>query len=63
FVSVLGIKPGGTTDDGMFTFEFCECLGVCDYSPAVLVNDKVFGNLTAASPAEIIADYRKGVLQ
>ena len=29
----LGIKPGETTTDGMFTLKTVECLGACGYAP------------------------------
>ena len=36
----LGIEPGGTTADGMFTVQQSECLGACADSPVLLVNDR-----------------------
>jgi NADH:ubiquinone oxidoreductase subunit E len=35
----LGIVPGQTTADGMFTLMEVECLGACDRAPVVMVND------------------------
>jgi NADH-quinone oxidoreductase E subunit len=35
----LGITPGETTADGMFTLMEVECLGACDRAPVVMVND------------------------
>ncbi len=35
----LGITPGQTTADGMFTLMEVECLGACDRAPVVMVND------------------------
>ena len=35
----LGIHPGQTTPDGMFTLIEVECLGACDRAPVVMVND------------------------
>ena len=35
----LGIGPGQTTADGMFTLMEVECLGACDRAPVVMVND------------------------
>jgi NADH-quinone oxidoreductase subunit E len=37
--AVLGITPGQTTTDGMFTLMEVECLGACDRAPVVMVND------------------------
>ena len=36
----LGIAMGGTTADGMFTLQQCECLGACADAPVMLVNDR-----------------------
>lgn len=36
----LGIAIGGTTADGMFTLQQCECLGACADAPVMLVNDR-----------------------
>ena len=36
----LGIAMGGTTADGMFTLQQCECLGACADAPVMLVNGR-----------------------
>jgi NADH-quinone oxidoreductase subunit E len=36
----LGIEAGGTTPDGLFTVQACECLGACADAPVALVNDR-----------------------
>ena len=38
--SKLGIAAGGTTADGLFTVQQCECLGACADAPVMLVNDR-----------------------
>jgi NADH-quinone oxidoreductase E subunit len=35
----LGIRPGETTADGMFTLMEVECLGACDRAPVLMIND------------------------
>jgi NADH-quinone oxidoreductase subunit E len=35
----LGVEDGGTTADGLFTVQKCECLGACADAPVMLVND------------------------
>lgn len=42
----LGIKPGETTSDGLFTLELSSCFGACDISPAVKIGEEVYGKLT-----------------
>lgn len=56
----LGVKMGETTEDGRFTLEYCPCLGLCDIAPAIMINKKVYGNLTAESVREIIKIYIRG---
>ena len=57
----LGIKHvGETTSDGLFTLESTACLGVCEVSPAMQINEVVFGRLTPERLKNIIADYRAG---
>ena len=36
----LGVDAGGTTADGQFTVQECECLGACADAPVMLVNDR-----------------------
>ncbi len=36
----LGVSMGGTTADGMFTLQQCECVGACADAPVLLVNDR-----------------------
>ena len=42
----LGIQPGETTSDGLFTLLKVCCIGYCDRSPAMLINKKAYGSLT-----------------
>jgi len=42
----LGIRPGETTADGLFTLLPTACIGYCDLSPAVLINGRPYGPLT-----------------
>jgi NADH-quinone oxidoreductase subunit E len=42
----LRIEPGETTPDGRITLEFAECLGVCEFAPAILVGDTLHKNMT-----------------
>jgi NADH-quinone oxidoreductase subunit E len=53
----LGIGPGETTADGRFSFELTNCIGACDQAPAMLVDDEVYGHLTAEKISEILKSY------
>ena len=37
-----GIKPGGISEDGLFSVEEVECLGSCGSGPCLQVNEDVF---------------------
>jgi len=50
----LGIAMGETTPDGLFTLLPVCCIGYCDRSPAILVNQRVYGPLTPASLDELL---------
>lgn len=56
----LGIAPGETTSDGLFTLEYCECIGLCDTAPALMVNDSVYTNLTPQSAVALMQACRRG---
>ena len=59
FSSLLGIKPGETTEDGLFTIDAVRCLGACALSPAISINGNVYPNVKPSDVAKIIDDYRK----
>jgi NADH-quinone oxidoreductase subunit E len=50
----LGIRPGETTEDGMFSFERVACLGCCALSPVVQINDEIYGQVKPAKLLRII---------
>jgi NADH:ubiquinone oxidoreductase subunit F (NADH-binding)/NADH:ubiquinone oxidoreductase subunit E len=56
----LAIQVGETTSDGLFTLEHTACLGTCEVSPAMQINEVVFGNLTSAKVKEVLENYRAG---
>ena len=54
----LDIELGGTTADGLFTVLPVCCIGYCDLSPAMLINRKVYGGLTAEKIDQILEKLR-----
>lgn len=56
----LGIGPGETTKDGLFSFETVNCLGSCALAPVLVVDDVYYGKVTLEKLREIIEDVRKG---
>jgi NADH-quinone oxidoreductase subunit E len=57
----LGVGLGETTADGLFTLLPVCCIGYCDRSPAMLVNRRVYGELTPEKIDEIIEKCRREV--
>lgn len=44
----LNIKDGQlTTDDGLFSLETVSCLGACGLAPVVVINEKVYPQMTS----------------
>ncbi len=56
---VLGIDAGDVTEDGLFSWEEVACLGCCSISPAMMINDTAYGNLTPDTVGEIIDSIRE----
>ena len=55
---ILGIAPGETTADGMFTLDALRCIGACGIAPAVSINGKVYPKVEVSAIANIIEDLR-----
>ena len=58
FSELLGIKAGGTTDDGLFTIDSLRCIGACGIAPAVSINGKVYPKVTVDAVSAIINEYK-----
>ena len=58
FSELLGIQPGQTTEDGMFTLDALRCIGACGIAPAVSINGKVYPKLTPDAVPGIVEEYR-----
>ena len=59
FSELLGIKPGQTTSDGLFTLSALRCIGACSIAPAVSINGKVYPKMTVGKVQEVVDEYRK----
>jgi len=57
--SSLGIKPGETTEDLVFTLERVACIGACGLAPTMMVDAETHGRLTPKAAVEIIEGYRR----
>jgi len=57
--SILGLAPGGVTDDGLFSIDAVRCVGCCGLAPVLTVGTDTYGKLTKEMLPEIIAKYKK----
>jgi NADH-quinone oxidoreductase subunit E len=55
----LGIKPGETTADGLFTLKTVECLGACGYAPMMQLGKHYREHLTKEKIDAIVDECRK----
>jgi NADH-quinone oxidoreductase subunit E len=53
----LGVRPGGTTQDGRFTLLPIVCLGHCDHAPAMMIDDDLHGDLDRNRLASLLSAY------
>jgi NADH-quinone oxidoreductase subunit E/NADP-reducing hydrogenase subunit HndA len=60
FCEILGINPGETTADGLFTIDALRCIGACGIAPAVTINGKVYPKLSVDQVPGIVENYRAG---
>ena len=57
FSEIIGIKPGETSADGLFTLDALRCIGACGIAPAVTINGKVYPKLTVDAVPKIVEEY------
>jgi len=57
----LGVRPGETTPDGLFTLRTVECLASCGTAPVMQINGAFYENLTPEKVDRIVHDLRKGM--
>lgn len=55
----LGIEPGNSTRDGMFSLEVVACIGACGLAPVIAVNGEFHAGVTTQKISKILDTYRK----
>ena len=55
----LGIKPGETTKDGLFSIEETRCVGACGLAPVFTINGEVYGKATVQKLDQVIDELMK----
>lgn len=52
-------SEGETTEDGKFTFEVVRCVGACSIAPVVIVNSKVYADMTTEGTLKLLKQLKK----
>lgn len=55
----LGIHPGETTADKLFTFTEVECLGACVNAPMIQINDDFYEDLSPETTVSLLQALQK----
>lgn len=55
--NTLGIHPGETTEDGLFTLETVNCLGACALGPVMVIDGEYYGQMTTKKVGSILPKY------
>lgn len=61
FATQLGISPGETTPDRLFTLETVNCLGACALGPIVVADGHYFSNVKTRMVKDILRKVRDGL--
>lgn len=54
----LGVAVGGISEDGRYSLDATRCIGACGLAPVLTVNGEVYGRMTKADVATVLAKYR-----
>ena len=60
---VVGVQPGHTTRDGLFSLGVVACMGACGLAPVVNINGEFYAKVTPKKLAGIIAEIREKELK
>ena len=55
--TTLGIKPGETTADRLFSLETVRCLGACGLAPVMTADDETFRHVKPTNVFELLKNY------
>lgn len=54
----LAVDVGEVTEDGCFSINTLRCVGGCALAPVMMIDERVFGNVTPAQIPEILALFK-----
>lgn len=56
----MGVTPGETTEDGLFTYQPVNCLGACALAPVMVVDDTYYDHVKVSQLSKILGGYGWG---
>jgi NADH-quinone oxidoreductase subunit E len=59
----LGVEPGQTTRDGLFSLEVVACIGACGLAPVICVNGEFHAGMTTQQVRHLVEEYREGAME
>ena len=59
FSEILKVKPGETTEAGLFTLDALRCIGACGIAPAVSISGKVYPKMSVDQVPVVINELKK----
>lgn len=57
--SQLNLPEGAVSEDGLFSLEGVRCIGCCGLAPVMTIGGEVYGKVTKAQIAKILAPMRQ----
>jgi NADH-quinone oxidoreductase subunit E len=54
----LGIEPGKTSRDGLFSLEIVACMGACALAPVISINGEIHARVSTDDIVKLIQDCR-----
>lgn len=55
----LSCDIGEVTEDGIFSIQPARCVGACGLAPVMMIDEKIYGDLTPEKAIDIIKQYRQ----
>lgn len=54
FIDELGLEPGDTSEDGLFSLEVVACIGACGLAPVISVGGEIHGEVASRDVKKIV---------
>ncbi len=58
-INEIGVQPGQTSRDRLFSLEVVACMGACGLAPVICVNGEFHAKMTPRKLAQLVAEIRQ----